>query len=38
VKNPFVYGETVSDEHFCNRMLEIDELVDDIKNGKLSET
>jgi len=30
VKNPFVYGETVSGEHFCNRALEIDELVTDV--------
>ncbi|MBW1795678.1 MAG: hypothetical protein JRJ38_14830, partial [Deltaproteobacteria bacterium] len=33
MKNPFVYGETVSGEHFCNRVLEIDELVADVKNG-----
>ncbi len=33
MKNPFVYGETVSGKHFCNRVLEIDELVSDIKNG-----
>ena len=33
MKNPFVYGETVSGEHFCNRVIEIDELVADIKNG-----
>jgi hypothetical protein len=38
VKNPFVYGETVSGEHFCKWVLEIDELVTDVKNGKLSET
>lgn len=33
MKNPFVYGETVRGEHFCNRVLEIDELVTDVKNG-----
>jgi len=33
MKNPFVYGEAVSGEHFCNRALEIKELVTDIKNG-----
>ena len=32
MKNPFVYGETVSGEHFCNRTKEIKELVADIKN------
>jgi len=32
MKNPFVYGETVSGEHFCNRTREIKELVADIKN------
>jgi AAA+ ATPase superfamily predicted ATPase len=32
VKNPFVYGETVSGEHFCNRIREIKELVADIIN------
>ena len=33
MKNPFVYGETVSGEHFCGRVLEIDELVADVRNG-----
>ena len=33
MKNPFVYGETVSGEHFCNRVNEISELITDIKNG-----
>ena len=32
MKNPFVYGETVSGENFCNRTREIKELVADIKN------
>jgi hypothetical protein len=32
MKNPFVYGETVSGENFCNRTQEIKELVADIKN------
>jgi len=32
VKNPFVYGETVSGVHFCNRNKEIKELVADIIN------
>ncbi len=32
MKNPFVYGETVSGENFCNRAREIKELVADIKN------
>lgn len=34
VKNPFVYGETVSGEHFCNRLVEMSELLEDIKNGQ----
>ena len=33
MKNPFVYGETVTGGNFCNRMQEINELVNDIKNG-----
>ncbi len=33
MKNPFVYGETVTGENFCNRKQEINELVNDIKNG-----
>jgi hypothetical protein len=33
MKNPFVYGETVSGTNFCNREREIGELVGDIKNG-----
>jgi len=32
MKNPFVYGETVSGENFCNRTREIKELVSDIIN------
>ncbi len=32
MKNPFVYGETVSGENFCNRTREIKELVADIIN------
>lgn len=33
MKNPFVYGETVTGDNFCNRKQEISELVNDIKNG-----
>jgi AAA+ ATPase superfamily predicted ATPase len=33
MKNPFVYGETVRGDNFCNRKQEIYELVNDIKNG-----
>ena len=33
MKNPFVYGETVAGGNFCNRIQEINELVNDIKNG-----
>ncbi len=33
MKNPFVYGETVTGDNFCNRTQEISELVNDIKNG-----
>jgi hypothetical protein len=33
MRNPFVYGETVSGENFCNRVQEISELVNDILNG-----
>jgi hypothetical protein len=33
MKNPFVYGETVSGDNFCNRIQEINELVNDIING-----
>ncbi len=33
MKNPFVYGETVTGVYFCNRIQEIRELVNDIKNG-----
>lgn len=33
MKNPFVYGETVTGENFCNRTQEISELVNDIING-----
>ena len=33
MKNPFVYGETVSGDNFCNRIQEISELVNDIVNG-----
>ena len=34
MKNPFVYGETVSGENFCNRLIEVSELVEDIENGQ----
>jgi len=30
VKNPFVYGKTVSGEHFCNRDKEVKELVAEV--------
>jgi AAA+ ATPase superfamily predicted ATPase len=33
MKNPFVYGKVVSGKSFCNRMHEINELVNDIMNG-----
>ena len=33
MKNPFVYGEAVSGEYFCDRMHEINELLTDIKGG-----
>ena len=33
MKNPFVYGETVTGDNFCNRIQEINELVNDIING-----
>jgi hypothetical protein len=36
MKNPFVYGETVTGENFCNRKQEITELVNDI-NKRLKE-
>ena len=32
MKNPFVYGKTVSGEHFCNRNKEVKELVSEIIN------
>lgn len=34
MKNPFVYGEEVSGDAFCNREDEITELVKDIENGE----
>ncbi len=34
MKNPFVYGETVSGDNFCDRSLETKELVTDVKNGQ----
>ena len=34
MKNPFVYGETVSGGNFCDRAREIKELAADIKNGQ----
>ena len=34
MKNPFIYGETVSGDNFCDRALEMRELVSDIKNGQ----
>jgi hypothetical protein len=34
VRNPFVYGETVSGDNFCDRAREIKELVADIKNAQ----
>ena len=33
MKNPFVYGKEVIGDNFCNRIQEINELVNDIKNG-----
>ena len=33
MKNPFVYGETVRGDNFCNRKQEINELVNYFKNG-----
>ena len=33
MRNPFVYGEAVSGDNFCNRMQEISELENDIENG-----
>lgn len=34
MKNPFVYGETVSGDNFCDRVREMKELIADIKNGQ----
>ncbi|MBL7218317.1 MAG: ATP-binding protein [Desulfobacteraceae bacterium] len=34
MKNPFIYGETVSGDNFCDRALEMEELVTDIKNSQ----
>ena len=34
MKNPFIYGETVSGDNFCDRVPEMKELVSDIKNGQ----
>lgn len=34
MRNPFVYGETVSGDNFCDRAREIKELVADIKNAQ----
>ncbi len=34
LKNPFVYGETVSGDNFCDRAREMKELIADIKNGQ----
>ena len=34
MKNPFIYGETVSGNNFCDRAQEMKELVSDIKNGQ----
>ena len=34
MRNPFVYGKTVSGEHFCNRDKEVKELVAEITNGQ----
>jgi hypothetical protein len=34
LKNPFVYGEEVSGENFCNRKNEIADLLSDIENGQ----
>ena len=33
MKNPFVFGETVTGDNFCNRTKEMSELVNDINNG-----
>ena len=32
--NPFVYGEQVSGENFCNREIEINELTSEIDSGQ----
>ena len=34
MRNPFVYGETVSGDNFCGRALETKELATDVKNGQ----
>ena len=34
MRNPFVYGETVSGDNFCDRSLETKELVTDVKNSQ----
>jgi len=34
LRNPFVYGETVSGDNFCDRSVETKELVTDVKNGQ----
>lgn len=34
MKNPFVYGEVVGEENFCNRKDGINELISDINNGQ----
>ena len=33
MRNLSVYGETVTGDNFCNRVQEINELVNDIENG-----
>ncbi len=33
MRNPFVYGEEAIDESFCNRKIEIDQLIRDIHNS-----
>ncbi|MCK4312273.1 MAG: ATP-binding protein [Candidatus Cloacimonetes bacterium] len=34
MKNPFIYGKIVTDENFCNRKEEINELIRAIRNGQ----
>jgi DNA invertase Pin-like site-specific DNA recombinase len=34
MRNPFVYGEQIRGENFCDRYVEIKELLKDIENGQ----